>query len=263
MRVLYELPAEFEQLAEKLKKAGALLIEGVEPLERGFVLDREADLLKQEGDRLYVLREGFLSCALGGKQLFFYEEGDLLGYEGRCGAGIFEIKSEFAVRLDVYDTASVRCRADSGRQALDLFEQYFLSYLAVAVFAWGEMIRQEADLSPSIAVFEAGEIIVRENSPADQVLNLVKGHAEVSVAGVKVGEVLEDEIFGALAALTDTTRTATVKASRRCEVLSLAKDNFLGLIESRPRTVLKMVQDMARTIVALNNKVVELGFKKG
>ena len=67
-----------------------------------------------------------------------------------------------------------------------------------------------------------------------------------------------NEIFGALAAAADTFRTATVVARERSIVVSVPKEGFLSIIETRPATTLKLIQDMARSIVALNKTVVKL-----
>ena len=263
MRTISEQSEEFERLAGEVKNLGGALAAALPVKEGGYLLPRDTNLLESSQGLFFVLREGMLAWEVAGKQLFFYEEGDLLGFEGGLGLPQAALKSDFAVRLDAYEAEHLRRKMRSDPGLAETFEEYLLKYLALATLAWQSLLRFEGDLSPNIRVFEAGEVIVEQNSPADRVLNLVKGHAEVYVDGVKVGEILEDEIFGALAALTDTRRTATVKATGRAEVLSLARENFVHLIESRPRTVLKMVQDMARTIVALNRRVVELGYKKG
>ncbi len=109
--------------------------------------------------------------------------------------------------------------------------------------------------------FAPSEVIIKQGTSGDEVYTLLNGHANVIVDGIIVGEVLADEIFGALAALTDMPRTASVVASQNCSVLSIEKDKFIELIQNRPLTVLKMVQDMARTIVDLNKKVVDQSFK--
>ena len=61
-----------------------------------------------------------------------------------------------------------------------------------------------------------------------------------------------------MAGLTGTKRTATVIATASSIVLSLQRDKFIELIKNRPNTVLKLIDDMARKIVSLNERVVEL-----
>jgi len=85
---------------------------------------------------------------------------------------------------------------------------------------------------------------------------LIEGHADVLVDGKKVGEVLSDEIFEAMAAFSDTARNVTVRATKSCVVLSLPAQQFIGLMSSRPATVLKLINDMARALVTANKTLI-------
>jgi len=73
-----------------------------------------------------------------------------------------------------------------------------------------------------------------------------------------VGDIRRDELFGAIAALTDTPRTATVKADVSCSVLVVPSTSFKALLTSRPDTVTKLIEDMARTIISTNDKILSL-----
>ena len=73
-----------------------------------------------------------------------------------------------------------------------------------------------------------------------------------------VGEINTDEIFGAIAALTATRRTASIIAKTDCTALVVQSDRFKNLITVRPDTVTKLVEDMARTIISCNAKIVDL-----
>ena len=75
------------------------------------------------------------------------------------------------------------------------------------------------------------------------------------VSGKQVGEIKTDEVFGVVAALGETPRTATVIAADTCHVLAISKHEFSELIKLRPTTVSKVMQGMARTIADLNKKL--------
>lgn len=119
-------------------------------------------------------------------------------------------------------------------------------------FALFASTRDHADPAPSVKQFSAGQNIIVENTLTSDIFTLLEGHAEVSVGGVSVGEVLPDEIFGAVAAFSNSPRTAPVRATKKCVVLSLPAQEFLGLMISRPATVTKLIQDMSRVVVASN-----------
>ena len=105
---------------------------------------------------------------------------------------------------------------------------------------------------------EDGKDIVVEGDDAPFVYTLLEGHAEVFTNNVKVGDITTDEIFGAMAALADTKRTATVRAKGSCLVMMVSKEEFYLLVNSHPHLFINLLKDMARVIVALNEQVVTL-----
>jgi CRP-like cAMP-binding protein len=109
---------------------------------------------------------------------------------------------------------------------------------------------------PEVRYFEAGETMIQQGGTNDEVYTLIEGSAEALVDGVKVGDIKSDEIFGAIAAIAGVPRTASVVATSRCMAISLPKGDFLHLLKSRPSTVLRLIQDMARALASANDRVV-------
>ncbi|RLU00009.1 MAG: Crp/Fnr family transcriptional regulator [Ketobacter sp.] len=72
---------------------------------------------------------------------------------------------------------------------------------------------------------------------------------------MKVGEVLEDEIFGAMSLLTHSPRTASVVADCRCLVMVVPRHQFETMIKTHPRICMSLMENMARQIVALNQQI--------
>ena len=104
-------------------------------------------------------------------------------------------------------------------------------------------------------------MIIQQGSKDNEVFTLMSGAAQVIVNDTIVGEVKRDEVFGAIAALTGTPRTATVKAASQCSVLVVPDTHFKELLKSRPDTMTKLIEDMARTIISGNEKIVALSKK--
>ena len=76
------------------------------------------------------------------------------------------------------------------------------------------------------------------------------------VDDVVVGRINEGEIFGAMAALTQSDRSATVRARTRCSVVKVRKEQFTDLIANNPATIHSLLVDMANSIVNLNEQLV-------
>jgi CRP-like cAMP-binding protein len=119
-------------------------------------------------------------------------------------------------------------------------------------------VQEQTDATPGFEVYEPGEIIIRQGERADFVFNMSAGVAEVLVDDVTVGRIGEGEIFGAMAALTQADRSATVRAKTTCSVVKVPKEQFTELIKRNPSTIHSLLIDMANSIVNLNEQLVGL-----
>jgi len=169
--------------------------------------------------------------------------------------------TDFAIVVAEYDTKELLnyIRADEERShaLVQFMSGMFHSYQLIA----SHYKQDDADFHPEIRQYDEGDIIIEEGGTDNEVYTLLSGAADVLVGDTQVGDIKRDEIFGAIAALTGTPRTAKVIATLECSVLVVASDRFQDLLEKRPDTVTKLIEDMARTIVAGNQKIVDLSSK--
>lgn len=83
--------------------------------------------------------------------------------------------------------------------------------------------------------FKEGESVILEGDEADGFYVLLSGYLGVAIDGRVVGEVTEGEIFGELAPLDGTRRTATVTTvSADAEVLFMKTSRFQELLHAVP-----------------------------
>ncbi len=122
----------------------------------------------------------------------------------------------------------------------------------------GLLVEGEDRPSPGFMRYNDGDIIIHEGDISDSVYTIMDGAADVYVNNVKVGEIAQEEIFGAIAVLTGQRRTATVKARGSCNVLIVSQTEFSHMINTHPHLFMNLVRDMAKNIVALNERVVAL-----
>lgn len=210
------------------------------------------------GGFLFLITEGNLSWSRGDEISFVLEPGDLIGIEEFLGTPLGVYQGDFAVRCKKIPAETFLKEVHSTPELSHLWNEY-LAIRGVALAATlMNVLQGETKFEPSITPYLAGDKIIEQGSAGRDVYTLISGHADVSVDGVAVGEILPDEIFGALAALTSLPRTATVTARTDSIVLSVPAEKFRELIQRRPHMVQKLVEDMSRTIVDLNSKIVRL-----
>jgi CRP-like cAMP-binding protein len=236
------------------------LFTALTPTESSVTVEAGSDLLARgPGEKkLYRLREGVIGFQRDGRPLFFIESGDVVDLEEFFFASKRELRSDFAVVVDAYAwdefLESVRSDPNLNRLWMEFVGLRLNAFLTMVI----AMMRAESSSKPEIKSISAGQVIVKEGDKSEAVFTMLEGHAEVFVGKVRVGDVRADEIFGAMGALTGSPRNASVVATKDSLVLSLAADNFIELIHERPATILKLVEDMARTIESLNSQVVFL-----
>lgn len=118
----------------------------------------------------------------------------------------------------------------------------------------------ENDFTPNhgFSNFAPGETIITQGETADLVYTLIEGSADAVCDGVKVGEIHQNEIFGALAVFTRQPRIASVVARTDCTVMMVNKDDFVQLIFEQPQISVGLIEEMAAKINELNNQLLAL-----
>ncbi len=76
----------------------------------------------------------------------------------------------------------------------------------------------------------AGEMIVREGTPADKFFVIVEGEAEVMRGGQVLETLTSGELFGEVAIMREQARSASVRARSDVKLLALDRDRFRDLI---------------------------------
>lgn len=206
-------------------------------------------------DLVFVVEEGAVGHQQDGKTLFHYDAGDLFGMTQGAEMPRAKYYAESPVVLRPYQRQDLWNAAMANTAKARQWGDYLIAECGrqAAVVA---AIEPEVDrTSLGFKTYKAGEVIIREGTESDTVYSIVEGHADVFVNDIKVGEVLEDEIFGALSLLTHSPRTATVIADKRCLVMVVPRHQFETMIKNHPRICLSLMENMARQIVSLNKQV--------
>ncbi|MDP6805252.1 MAG: cyclic nucleotide-binding domain-containing protein, partial [Rhodospirillales bacterium] len=97
--------------------------------------------------------------------------------------------------------------------------------------------------------FEAGQTVFRQGEEGDKAYVVVDGAADVILESqaqeTEVAEVGPNEIFGELALLCDTPRSATVRARTPLTVLGISRDVFLTLLEGNREIAVHVTRAVA------------------
>ncbi len=206
---------------------------------------------------LYYIERGPLVMAKDGEGILFFEDGDFGNSSVQISEQNIIIRAgDFPADCLVYPYVDVLKEISNNPKLYELWSSYTQILIQMVALMTANLIPVDRQADPQTKVFKAGDVIVEQGSLTDEVFTMVEGRADVLVDGVKVGEIKDDEIFGAAGALTKTPRNAKVVSTTHSFVLSISSDQFISLIHSRPTTVLKLIQSMSQIISTQNQKLV-------
>lgn len=204
----------------------------------------------------YLVKGGMLGMKCQGRKLFTWDEGDLILPD--AGQDTVSYYADGAVLLAAYPTVALVEAVIADNALSRLWTRILTTQHGIMLRLLASQTPEDHSASPGFAHFEAGQVIIRQGDAADYVFSLFQGEAQVLVDDVEVGRVHEGEVLGAIAVLTDSPRSATVRANSRCSVVKVPKHQFKNLIRSNPSMIHSLLTDMARQIKSLNGQVVEL-----
>ena len=211
---------------------------------------------------IYVITAGDIYETYDGQTIVIHEEGDLVNADTLAHLKATTYATDFPATVDEYDGQAFLESIKNDNAKFDLWNQYISCLSQSYQILMSHFSRQDTDFLPEFREYKKDDIIIEEGTEGNEVFTLLSGKVKVTSNGEEVGEIQKDEIFGAIAALTNTERTATVTAATDCDTLVATSENFHSILDTRPDVIQKLIEDMARTIVTSNEKIVELSKDK-
>ena len=228
------------------------------PVKTEDLLVKSNSSINPKSGSVYIIKEGTLKEVYDNQVAVIYEKGDLVGLDGVLQQKQSRYETDFAINVDEYDGQQLLDEIVNDRNKVHILTKYLSCLNQSFTLLFCHLSQQDTSFSPDYRCYNQGDIIIEENTEGDEVFTLLSGSARVMIKGTEVGEINQDEIFGAIAAITQTKRTASIIATSDCETIVVKSDSFRGLLSARPETVEKLVKDMARSIVSSNERVIEL-----
>jgi CRP/FNR family cyclic AMP-dependent transcriptional regulator len=110
------------------------------------------------------------------------------------------------------------------------------------------------------AVYQDGQVIVREGETGDCMYVIQEGQVEVVVKldgeEARVRTLGKNDFFGEMAIFEHEVRTATVRALGEARVLTIDKRNFLRGIHEDPSLAFRIIEMMSHRIRDLTERLV-------
>jgi hypothetical protein len=259
MYLLGEQSAPVDALINRLQSLPVRWLEGLAPCGPVIEYETSDDLLRQlPDDQLFLLTEGVINGCMGGRAVFYWQEGDLIGLQQGPAWADCRLCSEGPLRLLPYRRTDLLQHLLAEPERAEQLLEYLLGQMAMLAHAVAELKPREFRSTNGFKRVESGEVLIQQGDVADHVFVIIDGHAEAFVDGHKVGEVPKDEIFGAMAVFTGEPRNATVIAREPSTVMLIPGDQFLNMTRNNPKIAHSLIESMARRIGQLNQQITQL-----
>ena len=211
--------------------------------------------------KFYFIERGTISARYRGRTIYVLEEGDILlpdiAGDSQDDATVF-YGSESGATLHSFAALEFMRRVFAENDGIKVWTRLLVTYAGLMLRVTAAAAQEDTRVTPGFEVYQPGDVIINQGEKADFVFNLSSGTAEVVVDRIVVGTIAEGEIFGAMAALTHSERSATVRAKTQCSVVKVPEAQFTEMIKTNPATIHSLMVDMANSIVNLNEQLVSL-----
>lgn len=113
--------------------------------------------------------------------------------------------------------------------------------------------------------FSRDEVVFHRDDPAGHLFVILRGSVKVAIPDEEGHEVVvaverDGAVFGELALFDDAPRSATVTALDETQVVTLAREDFLRVLERSPRATREILRLLARTVRRASGRIEDLVF---
>jgi len=96
--------------------------------------------------------------------------------------------------------------------------------------------------------FKAGQTIFEVGEEAEMMYIVVEGEVEIQLNGRVLQTVGAQDVFGEMALIDNSPRSAKAIAKTDCRLAGIDKDRFLVLVEKNPDFALEVMEVMAERL---------------
>ncbi len=213
---------------------------------------------------VWLVNSGTATLELQGRGVLTLEAEDLLGsWFGSVGPISLVTDCSQSCELVGFAWAAIEQTLAADPRKLHLWCSFQAALSAEFFASFAELKVSSTPPTPRYRHYAPGETILLEGDDGDEVFVLTSGAASVQVRGSSVGEIHEDEVFGALSALIQGgTRSATVVATEPSDCMVFDRGEFRDLLRNNPRLMEKLFVDFARALHDANDSMLRASSTK-
>ena len=248
----------FEANSPRLQQLAREMLQGFTFTQNAVTFESVDDLYEHfDEDTLFLVKDGIIDICCNENTLFSCEEGDLIGISQSFHLPSPTLTTDGYVELQPINRDDFLLHIYNDKRRQHCWSHYLVTLNSLLTERLGAMSKEQLKPAAGFLNFSAGDTIIQQGDDADMVYTIISGNADVIVDGVSVGELGEDEVFGAMAVFTGEKRSASIIASTACTVMAVPQQDFTVLIEAQPQAAVNLIENLARRINMMNQQVLE------
>lgn len=252
-------PSEvIDQLSGRCSQLTNALLEDFELEATPVSLEGVDDLYELfDRDQIFLIQDGMLYMSRNGQNMVSFDEGDLIGIHHAFDCPTPILRTDEYVQLIPIDRDRFLRHVYSDKRRQHYWSHLLVCQNAIMMNYLADLFKDQVRPAAGFQNVQPGEVIIQQGETAEHVYTIISGEADVFVDGVKVGDIAEEEVFGAMAVFTGEPRSATVVASTPCTILAVPQQDFVLLIEAQPKAAVNLIENLARRITILNQQLID------
>jgi len=249
-----------EQLASRIGQLFQTLLEDFEISAAPVSLESVDDLYEVfDRDQIFLVQDGMIHLHKNGHNLVSFDEGDLIGLHQAFDMPAPVLRTDEYVELIPIERDRFLRHVYSDKRRQHCWSHLLVCMNALLVNYLADTVKDQVRPTAGFQNLQPGEVMIKQGDPAELVYTIISGEADVFVDGVKVGELAEEEVVGAMAVFTGEPRSATVVARTPCSIMAVPQKDFVLLIEAQPKAAVNLIENLARRIAILNQQLIDKG----
>ena len=249
--------ARIEQLANHLQHYTEALLQNFDMNSPAITLESVDNLAELfDKDKIFIVQDGMIHLTNNGQILCSFDEGDLIGLTPAFGMPFPVLRTDEYVELIPIDRDRFLKHIYSDPKRVHAWSHYLICVNAILANQLAEQSQALMKPTAGFQNFQAGDVMIQQGDSAELVYTIIEGEADVFVDDVKVGDIGQDEVFGAMSVFTGEPRSATVIARTACTIMAVPKKDFTLLIEAQPKAAVNLIESLSHKIVQLNQLLI-------
>lgn len=246
-----------EELYQKSKEVIAPLFTEIIKQNETLQIKANTNIAEEFFDSIVFVQSAVFKYFYSNRFVRFYNKGDII-HPSKYDIANVKIFSDFRGDVIIISEKAFLSVLSQNNELLKSFLEYQTIESQILHALCALNITEDLKFNTEIKEFSAESVIINEGDEPDALFEMLEGSAVVTVAGTPIGSIQEGEVFGEVSFLTNSPRGATVKARKRCLVVTISRPDFDKLAKVRPDLIFKVAATLAKRLTDVNSLLAKM-----